>query len=119
MHADSAQPPISSSEERVIQIIPANTSRHPPKTKNCIIPPLVEQSDYMTWHDRGEGNHNPDHRLPPAFSYHSGTVLTVLSILRCRKYLPQCNGNSIFAGRTYPVTKDFHDYGSLNAQATQ
>eukprot|EP00971_Amphidinium_carterae_P011596 228217-Amphidinium_carterae.1 len=59
----------------------------------------------MTWHDRGAGNHNPESRLPPAFAYHSGTVLTVLSILRCRKYLPQCNANAIYAGRTYPVVK--------------
>eukprot|EP00971_Amphidinium_carterae_P245449 4873929-Amphidinium_carterae.2 len=73
----------------------------------------------MTWHDRGEGNHNPEQRLPQAFAYHSGTILTVLSILRCRKYLPQCLGHSIFAGRTYAVIKDFHDYVSIHAQATQ
>eukprot|EP00971_Amphidinium_carterae_P159406 3159916-Amphidinium_carterae.1 len=35
------------------------------------------------------------------------------------KYLPQCNGNAIYAGRTYPAVKDFHDYGSVNAQAAQ
>eukprot|EP00971_Amphidinium_carterae_P289131 5740920-Amphidinium_carterae.1 len=22
----------------------------------------------MTWHDSGEGNHNPEQRLPPAFN---------------------------------------------------
>eukprot|EP00971_Amphidinium_carterae_P023907 471329-Amphidinium_carterae.1 len=32
--------------------------------------------------------------------------------------MPQCNGNAIYAGRTYPVIKDFHDYGAVNAQAT-
>eukprot|EP00971_Amphidinium_carterae_P172626 3421850-Amphidinium_carterae.1 len=38
----------------------------------------------MTWHDRGEGNHNPEQRLPPAFAYHSGTILTS----------PQTTGNA-------------------------
>eukprot|EP00971_Amphidinium_carterae_P293969 5836286-Amphidinium_carterae.1 len=33
--------------------------------------------------------------------------------------MPQCNGNAIYAGRTYPAIKDFHDYGAVNAQATQ
>eukprot|EP00971_Amphidinium_carterae_P016315 321638-Amphidinium_carterae.1 len=102
LHADSSQPPISSAEEKVIQIIPAGSYLQRPRTSNCIIQPIAEQGEYMTWHDRGEGNHNPEQRLPPAFAYHSGTILTVLSILRCRKYLPQCYGHSIFAGRTYP-----------------
>eukprot|EP00971_Amphidinium_carterae_P123942 2454772-Amphidinium_carterae.1 len=87
--------------------------------QTCIVPPLQENSDWMTWHDRGAGTHNPKSRQPPALAYHSGTVLTILSILRCKKYLPQCNGNAIYAGRTYPAIKDFHDYGSVNAQATQ
>eukprot|EP00971_Amphidinium_carterae_P231952 4603234-Amphidinium_carterae.1 len=33
--------------------------------------------------------------------------------------MPQCNGNAIYAGRTYPVIKDFHDYGAVNSQAAQ
>eukprot|EP00971_Amphidinium_carterae_P272467 5408100-Amphidinium_carterae.1 len=66
----------------------------------------------MTWHDRGARTHNPETRLAPALAYHSGTVMTVLSILRCRKYAPQCNGNAIYAGRTYAAVKDFHDFGA-------
>eukprot|EP00971_Amphidinium_carterae_P180682 3583617-Amphidinium_carterae.1 len=61
----------------------------------------------MTWHNRGAGNHNPESRQPPALACHSGTVLTVLSILRCQKHMPQCNGNAIYAGRTCPVVRTF------------
>eukprot|EP00971_Amphidinium_carterae_P244124 4847280-Amphidinium_carterae.2 len=104
-HANSALPPISSPGERVIQIVPADTVERPLHMDHCIVPPLQEGSEWMTWHDRGAGTHNPECRQPPALAYHSGTVLTVLSILRCRKYLPQCHGNAIYAGRTYPVVK--------------
>eukprot|EP00971_Amphidinium_carterae_P023858 470479-Amphidinium_carterae.1 len=93
-HADSA-PPISSANERVIQFVPADTHQRPPAVNVCIVPPLTEQSGWMTWHDRGDGNHNPEQRQAPALAYHSGTVMTVMSILRCCKYLPQCNGCSI------------------------
>eukprot|EP00971_Amphidinium_carterae_P334253 6469413-Amphidinium_carterae.1 len=31
----------------------------------------------------------------------------------------QCLGSAIYAGRTYPVVKDFHDYNAVNSQAAQ
>eukprot|EP00971_Amphidinium_carterae_P152400 3020048-Amphidinium_carterae.1 len=61
--------------------------------------------------------------LHQPLAYHFGTVMTVLSILRCKKYAPQCNGNAmieciaIYAGSTYAAVKDFHDFGAVNQQA--
>eukprot|EP00971_Amphidinium_carterae_P258880 5138006-Amphidinium_carterae.1 len=60
LHADAALPPISSANERVIQIVPAKTYDKPLNAKYCIVPPLQENSNWMTWHDRKAGNHNPE-----------------------------------------------------------
>eukprot|EP00971_Amphidinium_carterae_P205797 4084139-Amphidinium_carterae.1 len=76
LHANAALPPISSANERVIQIVPAETYKKPLNMQFCIVPPLQENSDWMTWHDRGVGTHDPETRQPPALAYHSGTVLT-------------------------------------------
>eukprot|EP00971_Amphidinium_carterae_P301938 5998903-Amphidinium_carterae.1 len=77
-HANSALPPISSPNERVLQIIPSDAfilaqTNQPFNMRTCIVPPLQENSDWMTWHDRGAGTHNPESRQPPALAYHSGT----------------------------------------------
>eukprot|EP00971_Amphidinium_carterae_P311681 6195053-Amphidinium_carterae.2 len=34
------------------------------------------------------------------------------------KYCPQTLGNSIYVGRTYSVIRDFHEYGSVQSEAT-
>eukprot|EP00971_Amphidinium_carterae_P257321 5108142-Amphidinium_carterae.2 len=73
-----------------------------------MVPPMVEANDVMTWHDQGGGQET---RLSPAYANHSGTLLTVLSVLRCRKYHPQ-TANSIYVGRTYDVIRDFHEDGA-------
>eukprot|EP00971_Amphidinium_carterae_P035072 690214-Amphidinium_carterae.2 len=108
-------PESCNADDRTIQIIPRQMHSFPPNTANCIVKPLVEQSDSMTWHDRGSGSQ--EQRSPPAFSYHSGTLLTVLSVLRCRKYFPQAHGHSIYVGRSYNIIRDFHDLGSVQADA--
>eukprot|EP00971_Amphidinium_carterae_P070880 1402001-Amphidinium_carterae.1 len=85
-YASSAQAPINNVHERVVQIIPSSAfdlaqANQPYDMRLCIVPPLLQNSDWMTWHDRGEGTHNPECRQAPALAYHSGTVLTLLSIL--------------------------------------
>eukprot|EP00971_Amphidinium_carterae_P351229 6491991-Amphidinium_carterae.1 len=121
-YASSALSPINNANERVLQIIPSDAfdsaqENQPFSMRRCIVPPLMENNDWMTWHDKGAGTHNPEARLAPALAYHSGTLMTVLSILRCKKYAPKCNGNAIYAGRTYAAVKDFHDFGAVNQQA--
>eukprot|EP00971_Amphidinium_carterae_P010329 204067-Amphidinium_carterae.1 len=64
-HANGALPPISSPNERVLQIISSESfilaqQNKPFNTHACIVPPLQENSDWMTWHDRGAGTHNPE-----------------------------------------------------------
>eukprot|EP00971_Amphidinium_carterae_P152190 3016558-Amphidinium_carterae.1 len=61
----------------------------------------METNDWITWHDRGAGTHNPERRLAPALAYHSGNVMTVQSILRCKKYAPQCNSNAMLKPRAF------------------
>eukprot|EP00971_Amphidinium_carterae_P235082 4665003-Amphidinium_carterae.1 len=56
LHANAALPPISSANERVIQIIPSESFKQaqmnrPFNMEMCIVPPLQENSDWMTWHD--------------------------------------------------------------------
>eukprot|EP00971_Amphidinium_carterae_P071552 1415416-Amphidinium_carterae.1 len=60
----SALSPINNANERVLQIIPSDAfdlaQDNPPfNMRRCIVPPQMENNDWMTWHDRGAGTHNP------------------------------------------------------------
>eukprot|EP00971_Amphidinium_carterae_P189084 3753777-Amphidinium_carterae.1 len=82
------------------------------------IKPLIIVQDVMTWHDKSTGGFQ-ETKYPPAHAYHSGTLLSVLSVHRCRKYFPQSEGrHGIYVGRAFSVVKDFHDDGNGPCQSS-
>eukprot|EP00971_Amphidinium_carterae_P158250 3137160-Amphidinium_carterae.1 len=88
LHADAALPPISSSDDRVVQIIPARTYTDSPRTSNCIIKPVAEQSEYMTWHDKREGTHYAlDTQMPKVLPSSLWSQYIRWSKLPCRQRL--------------------------------
>eukprot|EP00971_Amphidinium_carterae_P058819 1162889-Amphidinium_carterae.3 len=95
-------------DERALHLVSRGSYEYEPAGRLCRIAPMIEASDIMTWHDK---SHGTETRQAPAYAHHSGTLLTALSVLRCRKYHPQ-TGNSVYIGRTYDTVRDFHEDGA-------
>eukprot|EP00971_Amphidinium_carterae_P248243 4928380-Amphidinium_carterae.5 len=69
IHADASQTPIFKPHERALHMVPRGTYHSDPAGFNCMIPPMSEANEPMTWHDKSQA---------PAYAYHSGAVSTTL-----------------------------------------